>query len=201
MVPVLSEKSNRPKIQCVTAVCSVCVIGGVVVVEVEKKQDQRWPKGGTSSSLMSAKNEECQPTKLDESKESLSLFSILQALVNPITEEDAWSILYQSAKTAFQCFNSANPPPPPPTTSRHNNNNQQQSHKQQHANNNIHNLTDKSENEVMKCVVVMETFHLWIHSDGHVLPLSFQLAADSIVGEYQLSSALLLLPHTVHIII
>jgi hypothetical protein len=34
MVPVLSEKLNRLKIQCVT-VWSVCVIGGVVVVVVE----------------------------------------------------------------------------------------------------------------------------------------------------------------------
>jgi hypothetical protein len=124
MVPVLSEKSNRPKIQCVTAVCSVSVIGGVVVVEVEKKQDQRWPKGGTSSSLMSAKNEECQPTKLDESKESLSLLSILQALDDGlVTEEEAWAILYQSAKTGLECFTSAIHPSPPPTTSRHNNNN------------------------------------------------------------------------------
>lgn len=153
----------------------------------------RW----TSSSTTSAKNEKFQHTKLDESKESLSLLSILRAFDGPVTEERAWAILYQSAKTGLQCFNSANPPPPP-TTSRHNNNNQQQSH-QQHANNNIHNLTDKSENEVMKCVVVGETSHLWIHRDGHVHPHSFQEAADSIEGECQLSSALLLLPHTVHI--
>jgi hypothetical protein len=138
-----------------------------------------------------------QPTKLDQSKESLSLLSILRAYNRPVTEDQVWAILYQSAKTGLQCFNSANPPPR--TTSRHNNNDIQ-SH-QQHANNNIHNLTDKSENEVMKCVVVGETSHLWIHRDGHVHPHSFQEAADSIEGECQLSSALLLLPHTVHIII
>jgi hypothetical protein len=126
------------------------------------------------------------------------LLSILRAYNRPVTEYQAWAILYQSAKTGLQCFNSANPPPP--TTSRHNNNNQQQSH-QQHANNNIHNLTDKSENEVMKCYVAENPSHIRIHRDGHVLPHSFQVAADSIEGECQLSSALLLLPHTVHIII
>jgi hypothetical protein len=85
----------------------------------------------------------------------------------PVTEEQAWAILYQSAKTGLQCFTSANP----------------------------------REMQVMKCVVVGETSQLWIHRDGHVHPHSFQVAADSIEGECQLSSALLLLPHTVHIII
>ncbi len=144
----------------------------------------RW----TSSSLTSGKSEKFQHTKLDESRESLSLLSILRAFDCPVTEERAWAILYQSAKTGLQCFTSANPPP---TTSHHNNNNQQH---QQHANNNIHNLTDKSENQLMKCVVAGETSHLWIHRDGHVHPHSFQVAADSIEGECQLSSALAL-PH------
>ena len=139
----------------------------------------RW----TSPSLTSGKSEKFQHTKLDESKESLSLLSILRAFDSPVTEERAWAILYQSAKTGLQCFTSANPP----TTSHHNNNNQQH---QQHANNNVHNLTDKSENQPMKCVVVGETSHLWIHRDGHVHPHSFQVAADSIEGECQLSSAL-----------
>jgi hypothetical protein len=94
-----------------------------------------------------------------------------------VTEERAWAILYQSAKTGLQCFTSANPPPQHTTN---NNNSQQQ---QQHTNN-IHNLTDKSDhNQMMKCVVVGETSHLWIHRDGHVHPHSFQVAADSIEGE------------------
>jgi hypothetical protein len=140
--------------------------------------------------LTSGKCEKFQHTKLDENKESLSLLSILRAFDSPVTEERAWAILYQSAKTGLQCFTSANPPPTP----HHNNNNS--SNSQQHANNNIHNLTDKSENQMMKCFVVGETSHLWIHRDGHVHPHSFQVAADSIEGECQLSSALLSLHHT-----
>jgi hypothetical protein len=134
----------------------------------------RW----TSPSLTSGgKCEKFQHTKLDETKESLSLLSILRAFDSPVTEERAWAILYQSAKTGLQCFTSANPPPQHTTN---NNNSQQQ---QQHTNN-IHNLTDKSDhNQMMKCVVVGETSHLWIHRDGHVHPHSFQVAADSIEGE------------------
>jgi hypothetical protein len=59
--------------------------------------------GGTSSSLTSAKKEKFHHTKLDESKELLSLLSILRALDVPVTEEQARAILYQSAKTGLQC--------------------------------------------------------------------------------------------------
>lgn len=137
----------------------------------------RW----TSPSLTSGgKCEKFQHTKLDETKESLSLLSILRAFDSPVTEERAWAILYQSAKTGLQCFTSANPP----QHTTNNNNNSQQQQQQQHTNN-IHNLTDKSDhhNQMMKCVVVGETSHLWIHRDGHVHPHSFQVAADSIEGE------------------
>ena len=131
----------------------------------------RW----TSPSLTSGgKCEKFQHTKLDETKESLSLLSILRAFDSPVTEERAWAILYQSAKTGLQCFTSANPPQ---HTTNNNNNSQQHT-------NNIHNLTDKSDhNQMMKCVVVGETSHLWIHRDGHVHSHSFQVAADSIERE------------------
>lgn len=49
--------------------------------------------------------------KLDPESDSLSLLSILRAFDGPITEERAWAVLHQAAKTALQCFTSAIPPP------------------------------------------------------------------------------------------
>jgi hypothetical protein len=74
-----------------------------------KETESKMATGRTSSSLTSAKKEKFHHTKLDESKESLSLLSILQALDDPMTEDQAWAILYQSAKTGLECFTSANP--------------------------------------------------------------------------------------------
>ncbi|XP_057379432.1 protein spire homolog 1-like [Daphnia carinata] len=128
----------------------------------------RW----TSPSLTSGKSEKFEHTKLDETTESLSLLSILRAFDSPVTEERAWAILYQSAKTALQCFTSANAAA---SSSHHNNTTTTNS------TTNIHNLTDNSDQ--VKCAVVGETSQLWIHRDGHVHPHSFQVAADSIEAE------------------
>ena len=125
----------------------------------------RW----TTPSLTSGKMEKFQHTKLDEKKDSLSLLSILEAFDSPVTEERAWAILYQSAKTALQCFSSS---------ANHNNHHSQHHH---HHNTNNNNLTDNSD-QLFKCAVVGETSQLWIHRDGHVHPHSFQVAADSIEG-------------------
>lgn len=132
----------------------------------------RW----TSPSLTSGKSEKFQHTKLDETNESLSLLSILRAFDSPVTEERAWAILYQSAKTGLQCFTSANA-----ASSHHNNTTTSMT--TTNSTNNIHNLTDNSDQVIMKCAVVAETSHLWIHRDGHVHPHSFQVAADSIEAE------------------
>lgn len=48
--------------------------------------------------------------KLDPETDSLSLLSILRAFDGPITEERAWAVLHQAAKTALQCFTSAMSP-------------------------------------------------------------------------------------------
>lgn len=122
------------------------------------KMAARWTSSSSTITSSSGKSENFQHTKLDETIESLSLLSILRAFDSPVTEERAWAILHQSAKTALQCFTSAN----------------------RHQKNNNNNLTDNSDQ--VKCAVVGETSQLWIHRDGHVHPHSFQVAADSIEG-------------------
>ena len=107
--------------------------------------------------------------KLDESSEALSLHSILRAFDGPVNEERAWAVIYQSAKTALQCFNNS---------ANHNSSSSSHHHHHlhhHHSNNNNTNDTIQSDNHSSSspCLVVGETSQLWIHRDGHVHPRSF----------------------------